>query len=93
MLGAADDARMRASPSRKPVDCPLAPPSRRTTLARAIHSACVILGGVPNLATHLGVPAALVRDWLEGEVEPPQAMFLAAVEVILLHLDTEGRPT
>jgi hypothetical protein len=91
MLAAADDARMRASPSRKPVDCPLAPPARQTTFARAIHSACLILGGVPNLATHLGVPSALVRDWLEGEVEPPQAMFLAAVEVILLHLDSEGR--
>lgn len=84
---------MRASPSDKGPDCPLAPPARQSTFARAIHSACLILGGVPSLAAHLGVPAVLVRDWLEGEVEPPQAMFLAAVEVILLHLDSEGRAT
>ena len=81
---------MRASTSRKAADCPIAPPSRRTTYARAMHSACLVLGGVPQLAAHLDVPAAVLRDWLEGEVEPPHEMFLAAVEVILLHLDTSG---
>ena len=84
---------MRASPSRKAVDCPVAPPSRHTTYARTMHSACVILGGAPQLAEHLHVPVALVRDWLEGQAEPPQAAFLAAVEVILLHLETQGRAT
>ena len=84
---------MRASPSRKPLDCPLAPPSRQSTYARAMHSACVVLGGVPQLAAHLGVPAALLRDWLDGEVEPPHALFLAAVEVVLLHLETRGPAT
>lgn len=84
---------MRAAPSRKPVDCPLAPPARRTTQARALHTACVIIGGVPQLAAHLGVPAGLLRDWLEGEVEPPQPAFLAAVELVLLHLETGGSAT
>lgn len=88
-----DDPGMRASASRKPAQCPIAPPHRQTTYARAMHSACLILGGVPQLAEHLGVPAALVRDWLEGDVEPPHAMFLAAVEVIILHLETPGRAT
>jgi hypothetical protein len=81
---------MRASPSRKPVDCPLAPPPRRTTQARTLHCACLIVGGVPELAAHLRVPQSLLRDWLQGEVEPPPEMFLAAVEVILLHLDARG---
>lgn len=84
---------MRPSTSRKPPDCPLAPPARQTTYARTMHSACLIAGGVSQLAGHLGVPAAIVRDWLEGESEPPQQAFLAAVEVILLHLETQGRPT
>lgn len=84
---------MSASASGKAADCPLAAPFRQSTYARAMHGACLVLGGVPELAAHLGVPAALVRDWLEGEVEPPQAMFLAAVEVLLLHLDAMGRAT
>lgn len=79
--------------SRKRADCPLAPPGRRTTYARTMHSACLVLGGVAQLAEHLGVAAAVVRDWVEGEVEPPHDMFVAAVEVLLLHLDTRGRPT
>ena|SRR5690349_20493858 len=81
---------MRTSPSRKPADCPRAPASRQSTLARVLHSACIILGGVPQLAAHLGVPAPILRDWLEGETEPPETMFLAALEVILLHLDAQG---
>jgi hypothetical protein len=84
---------MRASPSSKPADCPAAAPSRQSTYARAMHNACLILGGVAQLAEHLRVPAGVVRDWLEGESEPPQAAFLAAVEVILLHLETPGRAT
>lgn len=84
---------MRASPSSKPADCPTAPASRQSTYARAMHSACLILGGVAQLAEHLHVPALMVRDWLEGQVEPPQAAFLGAVEVILLHLETPGRAT
>ena len=84
---------MRASTSRKTADCPVAPPSRQSTWARTLHSACLILGGVPQLAQHLGAPVVIVRDWLAGEAQPPEAVFLAAVEVILLHLDTRGPAT
>jgi hypothetical protein len=78
--------------SRKPADCPLPPRPQQTTYSRALHAACVVVGGVAELAAHLGVPAAVLRDWLEGESEPPQAAFLAAVEVVLLHLDTREAP-
>lgn len=70
--------------------CPTPSPSRQTTQARALHRACLVLGGVPHLAQHLGVPESSLRTWLEGRDEPPQMVFLAAVEIVLLHLDQAG---
>ena len=84
---------MRTSPSAKSPARPLAAPSRQTTYARALHTACLILGGVPQLASHLRVSEPTLRAWLEGRDEPSHAVFLTAVEVILLHLDTGGRAT
>jgi hypothetical protein len=72
------------------IDCPVPPPSRETTFARALHRACLILGGVPHLASHLGVPEATLQGWLEGREDPPQMVFLAAVEIVLLHLEKSG---
>ena len=72
------------------IDCPAAPPSRETTPARALHRACLILGGVGPLARHLGVSEAALTAWLEGRDDPPQMVFLAAVEIVLLHLDKSG---
>jgi len=72
------------------IDCPAAPPSRQTTYARALHRACLILGGAPQLASHLGVSESSLRGWLEGRDDPPQMVFLAAVEIVLLHLDKAG---
>jgi hypothetical protein len=74
-------------------DCPIAPEARGSTYARTLHRACVILGGVPGLADHLGVAHADLVRWLQGVEEPPFETFLAAVEVVLLHLDAPGRPT
>jgi hypothetical protein len=71
-------------------DCPLPSPSRQTTYARTLHRACLILGGVPQLARHFGVSEAVLRSWLEAREEPPQMVFLAAIEIILLHLDRAG---
>lgn len=65
-------------------DCPLARPSRETTYARALHRACLLLGGVGQLAAHLEASEHAVRDWLEGREEPPEHVFVAAVEIILL---------
>jgi hypothetical protein len=80
---------MPASVSAK-VDCPTPPASRHTTYARALHRACLILGGVDQLAKHLGLSEVAVRGWLEGRDDPPQMVFLAAVEIVLLHLDNTG---
>jgi hypothetical protein len=71
-------------------DCPAAPPSRQTTPARSLHRACLILGGLGPLANHLGVSEAALTAWLEGREDPPQMVFLAAVEIVLLHLDKAG---
>jgi len=73
------------------IECPTPPPSRQTTHSRALHRACLILGGVPALAQHLGLPEASIDAWLEGREEPPQMVFLAAIEIVLLHLDQAGR--
>jgi hypothetical protein len=72
------------------IDCPSPPPSRETTYARTLHRACLILGGAEALARHLGVADASLRRWLEAREEPPQMVFLAAIEIILLYLDKAG---
>jgi len=81
---------MRASVSAK-ADCPLPPPSRQTTYARTLHRACLILGGEAQLAVHLGIAEGALRDWLEGREDPPQMVFLAGIEIILLHLEQAGQ--
>ena len=72
------------------IDCPAPPPSRETTYARTLHRACLVLGGAEALARHLGVSDASLRQWLEAREEPPQMVFLAAIEIILLYLDKAG---
>lgn len=85
---AADHGAMRPGASAAN-DCPRATPARESTYARALHLACVILGGVAQLAAHLEATEAAVRSWIEGIDEPPSSAFLAAVEVLLL--DAEKR--
>jgi len=84
---------MRISSDQRSGGCPLTPEAQRSTFARALHRACVIVGGVPELAGYLGVAEADLLRWLQGRDEPPFDVFLAAVEVILLHLDAPGVPS
>ena len=72
------------------IDCPSPPPSRETTYARTLHRACLVLGGAGALARHMGVSDTSLRQWLEAREEPPQMVFLAAIEIILLYLDKAG---
>lgn len=82
---------MAASAAKRSVDCPAAPRTLQSTYVRTLHRACLVLGGVPQLAAHFGVSEVLLRSWIEGRDEPPQLVFLAAVEIILLHLDQAGQ--
>ncbi len=72
-------------------DCPLAPPAHATVYARTLHRACLVLGGIQQLAKHLKVNEADVHRWLVAEEEPPEPVFLATVEIVLLHAEAGGR--
>jgi hypothetical protein len=72
-------------------DCPLAPPEHASVHARTLHRACLVLGGVDQLARHLEVSDEDIRRWLRGEAPPPEQAFLAAVEIVLLHAGGMGR--
>ena len=82
---------MPTSAAKNTDDCPTAPPARRTTYAKALHRACVVMGGASELAQRLDVPEVSLRDWMEGREEPPEAVFLAVVDLLLLYLEHPGR--
>jgi hypothetical protein len=71
-------------------DCPLAPPEHATVYARALHRACLVLGGIAQLAKHLDAAEADVQRWLRGEQRLPEPIFAAAVEIVLLHAGSRG---
>jgi hypothetical protein len=83
---------MRTSVSAGAPDCPHAPATRESTYVRALHRACVILGGLPRFAAQTGVAEDELRRWMEAAAEPPEWLFLVAVEVILLDLEARGQP-
>jgi len=72
-------------------DCPLAPPEHASVYARTLHRACLILGGVEQLAERLKVSVADIRRWLKGEEAPPEEVFVGAVEIILLYAAEAGK--
>jgi DNA-binding transcriptional regulator YiaG len=49
---------------------------------KALHEACVTLGGEHKLAAYLGVPVARVEAWLNGEGTPPDSIFLRCVDLM-----------
>jgi hypothetical protein len=73
--------------------CPLAPPAQASVQARALHRACLILGGIEPLARHLKSSQAELRAWLTGAAAVPMEVFCAAVEIVLLHASGSGRPS
>lgn len=74
-------------------DCPLAPPAHASVQARTLHRACLIAGGVQQLAQQLSVPAAELARWMRGAEKPPDAVFLACVEIVLLFSSGPSRPS
>jgi hypothetical protein len=73
-------------------DCPLAPPEHASVYARTLHRACLVVGGMQPLAKRLEVPEADLQRWVRGEEQPPEHVFLASVEIVLLHAGAAGRP-
>ena len=49
---------------------------------RTLRRAMDILGGEEELARHLRVPAATLREWLAGGEPPPMPYLLVAVDVV-----------
>ena len=56
---------------------------RATVYTRCLNRAAQILGGSDALARNLLVPPAVLLRWMTGEVRPPQAVFLKAVDIVL----------
>lgn len=74
------------------IDCGGAPASRATVYSRTLQRACEILGGIRALATHLRVDPGDLARWIDARGEPPLEVFLAAVDVVLLHAErSRGR--
>ena len=74
-------------PSLIAIDCGGAPPSRATVYSRTLQRACEVLGGVNPLAAHLRVAPDDVARWIDARAQPPLDVFLAAVDVVLLHVE------
>jgi hypothetical protein len=49
---------------------------------RALRRAALGLGSVDALRAHLGVPMSQLNSWLEGEVRPPDPVFLKVVDLL-----------
>ena len=71
-------------------DCPMAPPAHASVYAKALHRACLIVGGIDPLSAKLKVARRELEWWMLGEEVPPEAPFLAAVEIILLYASAQG---
>lgn len=72
--------------------CGGAPPSRANVYSRTLQRACEILGGPKALAEHLKVKQPDLARWIDAQALPPMDVFLAAVDVVLLHAErSRGR--
>lgn len=60
------------------------------TKKEAVKQAADLLGGPARLRESLKASSADVAAWLAGTKEPPQAIFLRVVEIILDELDRRG---
>ena len=67
-----------------PDDCPPPPPVKAGLPALMLHEACESAGGLARLAQLLCVPAPQLSRWLEGAETPPEAIYRACAEIVLL---------
>jgi hypothetical protein len=52
----------------------------------------MIVGGIEQLETRLGVPKNMLQRWIQGDGEPPQSVFYSALEIVLLYAAKAGTP-
>jgi len=78
---------MVETPGTGSATCGGAPPSRATVYSRTLQRACEVLGGPPALAAHLHVDVAELERWIDARGQPPLDIFLAAVDIVVLHAD------
>ena len=75
-------------PTVAPNDCPQ-PPSFRASLSTLIlHEACQTAGGISELASLLRVSPVSLNRWLNGEELPPDDVYQACINIVLLHDET-----
>lgn len=66
-------------------------PTRLTPYSRTLYRAALLAGGTGRLAAHLQVSEEALREWIDGTAEPPMAVFLAALELVLDGMDRGSR--
>ena len=62
------------------------------TARRVLAKAAVQAGGIARLAERMGVGAKILREYITGVRPVPDALFLAAIDVVLEELPDPGRP-
>lgn len=67
-----------------PDDCPPPPPVKAGLPVLMLHEACESAGGVARLAELLCVPVEQLARWLEGDATPPEEIYRACAEIVLL---------
>jgi hypothetical protein len=58
------------------------PPAESSAHMRTLQRAAETLGGVRELAELLGKPVADVQRWVDGKAQPPQDLFLVALDIV-----------
>ena len=64
---------------------------RATPVVRVLQRAAHVAGGTRRLAAHLEIAERDLLRWMRGDAETPEAVFLAAFEVVLTDLERHGR--
>lgn len=52
-----------------------------SSITRSLALALRAIGGFERLAEYLGVTEALLKEWLEGRLEPPTAVYVRALDL------------
>ena len=61
----------------------MAAAATETSMTRTLAQAALAIGGCEALADKLGVATALVQEWLAGSSEPPTAVYVRALDILI----------